>query len=164
MKIENQVNTIQQGKRLVELGIAPNSLFSYFGSENMRLKDNATSMDYGSWIFIQNTVAVNNQQLDARSNVSCEIPIAPAFTVAELGEMLPDDRNHEKWQYRPFLEFYSHTDKDMWKFNDHYTRYGSNKIVVTADNEAQARAEMLIWLLENKHITPKEVTTRLNAN
>jgi len=65
-----------------------------------------------------------------------------AFTVAELGEMLPNAF------YSIFLDifkcwicFESKDDGEIW--TDHDLR---------ADTEANARAKMLIWLIENKKI------------
>jgi hypothetical protein len=71
-----------------------------------------------------------------------------AFTVAELGEMLRGGN----WQvYKPFL-----AGDDSWMFQYRWREgKGSKKKheTITAGTEADARAKMLVYLLENKLIT-----------
>lgn len=86
-----------------------------------------------------------------------------AYTVAELGVMMPPHSDYkEGLDKRPFIEYYPHTHKEEWKAYNPFTKYGSEKIVFEVNTEAEARAAMLIWLLENNHTTPEEVNTRLN--
>lgn len=88
-----------------------------------------------------------------------------AWTVAELGAMLPDfemsNSAVNKWQYRPFKQFYSHDKKRQWKFDNHFTESGGHRVVTNCKTEAEARASMLIWLIEQGHVTAQEVNERL---
>lgn len=70
-----------------------------------------------------------------------------AFTVAELGEMLPEYIKTEKWGIINI--------RITHVLNWHVSYYsGDEKILVTGDfTEADARAKMLVYLLENKLIT-----------
>lgn len=95
-----------------------------------------------------------------------EIPISegefeevyPAFTVGELGdlimEIVPEVRGNPKcaflWSQFPFREYYPHTKRVEWKFHNPWTRYRESKIVCSASNEADARADMLAYLLEHR--------------
>lgn len=130
MQLEKQVCSLDLAKRLKELGVKQESLF-------YRVKSNiAEGWFYHMW---------NSPMNDVEEKVS-------AFTVAELGEMLP-------------MEIWSeHRDTDYlwcWKSLKHYScGYGildDNNIdymtICDAETEADARAKMLIYLVENKLIT-----------
>lgn len=114
MKLEKQVTSLEISKRLKELGVKQKSLFRYYG--------------YPHGIILE----LNPDEYDCLS----------AFTVAELGEMLPTLVS--SWKQTET------TDGDIG-FRVHY----DDKKVKTciADTEADARGKMLIYLLENKLIT-----------
>lgn len=138
MKIEQQCITLEQAKKLKELGITSPSIMKWYNSSvGVVLLHNVHGEQY-----------LENEWY--------------AFTVAELGVMLPDYFKENDQQF-PFKEYYSHTNKNMWKFNNFFTGYNSSKIVVDASTEAEARAVMLIYLLENKHIAAEECNARLTA-
>lgn len=91
MKLQNQVCSLEQGKRLAQLGISTNSHLSWLGDETLRLMDNGKDgVSYSNWVFVSQTEPVNNQEADWRDDVCISKPLAPAFTVAELGVMLDD--------------------------------------------------------------------------
>ena len=80
-----------------------------------------------------------------------------AFTVAELGEMLPDcikDRNGDilfeemDRDKSDSVYFYNYVHLD-----DTEDEKAESKLLVSSDTEADARAKMLIYLLEN-NLTP----------
>lgn len=144
MNKENQVCTAEQGKKLKELGIEQIAVWSWC-PDGEDIED----------MFVAET---NN---DGEGGYFADDDEYSAFSVAELGVMLPDALHHIEDQYRPFIEFYPHTNCDEWKFNDPYTIYQSAKIVTEANTEAAARAAMLIYLLEKNHITASEVNERL---
>lgn len=117
MKLEDQVCSLELAKRLKELGVAQYSFFYWI---KRKLKKH-------------------------RPFVSClvgdhHIEIASAFTVAELGEMLP----HGFWSSKSADGYDCGFEQDLEQY------------VETKKTEADARAKMLIYLLENKLLTPKE--------
>lgn len=98
-------------------------------------------------------LAIEDPQLDA---------LLTAFTVAELGVMLLDGINSIKnkgftndWQIR---HEYKTTKRPERNYGTGTTEFG-----ITCMNEAAARADLLIYLLENKLTTPEEVNYRLGS-
>lgn len=110
MKLEDQVCSLELAKRLKELGVEQNGLFSHY------LFDNRWHIGYLP------------THLKECENYS-------AFTVAELGEMLPKGhhtyRADNGWYVPPF--------NSIKNWNEAYP----------CNSEADARAKMLIHLLEN---------------
>ena len=120
MKLEDQVCSLEYAKRLKELGIRDESHFSYYKSSIMKEYDLCTTM----------TARILND----KSN-----EIYPAFTVAELGEMLGtifDSYKRDKydWICRSF---------DLRANKTHHS---------FSEKESDARAKMLIYLIEIKII------------
>lgn len=138
MKIENQVCSLEQAKRLKELGIE---------QENYSFK----WMDEGSIPYLTDKFR-GNWSNDPRMVVDV-IGEYRAFTVAELGMMLPEDYSSfhisKSWHFRKAEFGCEHNDNTQ------------PKDVMQAPTEAQARAEMLIYLLNNNHTTSEEVNNRL---
>lgn len=128
MEIQNQVCTKQQGEKLYSLGIqfAGSYFYWHFGSVSE------------TWVI------VNKEE----SNI---FPSAdyPAFTVAELGVMLP-------------ALSHSWVTKGNSYFNCSDNFNVGISIVFCENTEAEARAALLIYLLEEKVITPEEVNQKLN--
>lgn len=124
MRLEDQVCSLEIARRLKELGVKQESYFFYEW-----YSDRATRLTCKcEWIHIQTT------------KIS-------AFTVAELGEMLPDKFT---------------TYRDSCKFRGAWTDKASDlvgKLYVTSDTEADARAKMLIYLIENGLIKEKDDAT-----
>ena len=110
MKLENQVCSLEHAKRLKELGVKQESLWWW-----TRLDD---SKD-----FILMSV-VNSCAPRIHEGIS-------AFTVAELGEMLPMSKVDSCKPNKVWVVDYNILTKTC-----------------KADTEANARAKMLIWLLE----------------
>lgn len=113
MKLHEQVCTIDQSKRLKELGVKQDSIFNWYKANN------------GYELYFGDV-----------EDVSKFTTTFSAFTVAELGEMLPV--NAISWKY----------DKDGVKL---YRCVASDNTYSSGyfDTEAEARAAMLIYLLEN---------------
>lgn len=73
----------------------------------------------------------------------------PAYTVAELGILLPSNIKH---YYLTSVKYEDGFDISY----DYYNEYLNNKSF-KAETEAQSRANVLIWLINNKYINPKEL-------
>lgn len=120
MKVEEQVCSLIQAKKLKELGIEQNSLFYWID------RGNDSKVLYG-----QNVEFLNS------------LPIVSAFTVAELGELLPTETYTQRTGS-------NNSEYANWEFTDDGNELGMGAF----KTEAQARATLLIYLLENKLITP----------
>lgn len=144
MELEDQVVSLELSKKLKELGVKQESLWSW-------------------WI---TTDRDDTPTLNRSSSKNCPIcghPRAPyfaevaAFTVAELGEMLPQEilvpNKHYKAR-RHLLRFGRYSVGPgllPW-----YIRYVFSKVThfeQRGETEANVRAKMLIYLIENKLIS-----------
>ncbi len=121
MKLEDQVCSSELAKRLKELGLEQKSLFWHWqtkielcGVENDSINMGIPMNEY-------------SKEIDPRYH------FYSAFTVAELGEMLPATMMFEKHR------------NGEWVCIDNINPIG----LVSNSNEANARAKMLIYLLEN---------------
>lgn len=144
MTIEQQVTSLELSKRLKELGVKQESLFHWCEIWELDL-EKKEMVDTGKREPIQR----------CQSNAMYRI-ICSAFTVAELGELLPrrdyqtDDNNRDTGDLASWVTFKS-DGKWHCSLTWRYTR--TNTEYITADTEADARAKMLVYLLENKLIT-----------
>lgn len=124
MKLEDQVVSLKLANKLKKLGVTQKS-FLYWDNDGK-----------GNWQII---VPLFYNSLNAKLEMFKSNKAIAAFTVAELGEMLPSH----------------HTDmikvKDGWIVR--YCEHEHNFFITQeAPTEADARAKMLIYLLENKFI------------
>lgn len=121
MKLDDQVCSLELAKRLKELGVKQNALFSW--------------NKYGTFF---------TQQMEPEDS-----PIS-AFTVSELGEMLPteDEQNYTVVTYRGPSGFWF---CDLTNFKGESGLYPK---VIREDTEADARAKMLIHLIEKGIVKP----------
>lgn len=125
MQIEKQVVSLELAKRLKELGVKQESYFNWLvASDGARLMKNPVLSTYKYF-----------EQFSA-------------FTVAELGEMLPPE----------IIVVQNHLSLDIKKiYSDGYWSIGyvlpfKDSVVFRCEREADARAKMLIYLLENNLI------------
>ncbi len=127
MKIEEQVTSLELSKRLKELGVKQESYFSH---------------DLTRGLIANSKYVASHSQLEWIS----------AFTVAELGEMLPDFIESEN----QILCLIQKKVKETWYVRYEYQNKHSIRAIVNfqENSEANARAKMLVYLLENKLITP----------
>lgn len=120
MKLEQQVTSLELSKKLKALGVKQESLFWW------SVYDGGNTKEKPGIIFTDD------------ANHGFEEDLTSAFTVAELGDMLPD--------------------RDITSFNHKGTWYCEIASWINAKAEdgfeANARAKMLIYLLENNLITP----------
>lgn len=142
MKIENQVCTISQSKLLKELGILQESQCYHYQEQtprNPNLHEYGFSQENMPWYL----TTTGKKSILSGSRVMYEYS---AFSVAELGEMLPDLFSTNR-QY----ELVCVKEDDCWLVM--YVA-GNDLLNVlhkkAAKKEADAKADMLIYLLEKR--------------
>jgi len=130
MKIEQQVVSLELAKKLKELGVKQESVFAYQGQQIVSLP----SLSPHEW-------------------AKC----IPAFTVAELGEMLPKAIKKlsvqgvpQKSDYYLYISWSDHDQK--WRYTYSNPTYNACVDMWFEATEADARAKMLVYLLENRLI------------
>lgn len=123
LSLQDQTCTREQGAHLVELGVKPVSTFYH-----MPAKDGP----HGEYI-----------QYGWSSNAT-----APAFTVAELGDMLP-------FGFESGKDAVDYGEGDMYGYSCN-SGDGETYHLEFHNTEAQARAAMLVHLLDNNLITLPE--------
>jgi hypothetical protein len=121
MKLESQVTSLEISKRLKELGVKQESYFVWMNIRNgdIELWDKTMLSDYST---------------------SVQVEVASAFTVAELGEMLPE--GVRTWKYSD--------EKDEIKWAGQIPQYDDT--FGSYETEVNGRGKMLVYLLENKLI------------
>lgn len=142
MNIEYQVCSLDQAKNFKELLGETYGLFVYM--ENKTLPSDSKIM-----------LSTHTESFKQMGKIegSTWIKYYPAFTVAELGVMLIDvsEKIIATSFYNPhFGEWECHITKESEE-GEHEPFVDANG---EGDNEAECRAESLIWLLENKYFTP----------
>lgn len=133
MELEKQVVSLELAKKIDELGFRKDSLYAYYGNA-------------GTW---HDSLVEMSMYKDSDEEFR-NAKLLPAYTVAELGEILQDG-----------MEDSHKTGFGHWtcKFLPSVTEDGSDEVVETqGDTEANARAMMLIYLLENNLIAPLQPT------
>lgn len=147
MKLEKQVVSLELSKKLKKLGVKQESLFVWVLDPPLNKKKNmkllhAPIKKWGIRLLYKEYSPTNN-----------EYKFYPAFTVAELGEMLPWEILVKENKYRKSKVY--HLDYcwlDGWLLSYEYLdeRLGGENNVIGTKNEANSRAEMLIYLIKNK--------------
>lgn len=128
MELQKQVTSLKISKRLKELGMKQESLFYFV---------NAPSIESPHW----HLYPAPQGKWTADTYWSAEH--YSAFTVAELGEMLPLTEIHDSLDGNQYGCQFSCAE-DFTDLNKGHTEF--------ADTEADCRGKMLIYLLENKLI------------
>lgn len=140
MTLENQVCSLELSKKLKELGVKQDGIFQW---RKYSLNPEPFVIFFGE--------AQSGKELGILSG-EFEYWYS-AFTVAELGEMLPDHLNFEGkvWLLKMI--------KNPIEFGLYYDTLGradyigtKNGGCILEDTEADARAKMLIYLLESRNI------------
>lgn len=137
MKIENQCCTLEQAKKLKELGVKQDAIWFWL----YPAKEGIISTSNGLYYHLHaKEIFSDNEGNEFDSEMSA------AYTVAELGVMLPTAYDTMRVD-------------DGWRgYDDNNKDYPCNLIFKT---EAECRAALLIALLENEDTTPQEVNQRL---
>lgn len=122
MELKDQVCSLELAKRLKELGVKKNSLFYW---DSHCIEELKTQGNYG---------------ITSDGEYS-------AFTVAELGEMLPDEYLTIRFSDKK----YTATTATM------IANYTVMEFYEEDNTEADARAKMLIFLLENNYVKLEDI-------
>ena len=129
MKLEDQVVSLEFAKKIEKLGVKQESSFYWvYDSQNGGILS----------LLYSDACGLCGMKYPSDEHYS-------AFTVAELGEMLTG--------YKFSLETYFHKNSNITVYRNEYV--SRERIIghgIDEKNEANARAQMLIYLLENKLI------------
>jgi len=134
MKIEQQVCSLELSKRLKELGVKQESAFQWIPYPD-------GSVRLGEW-YLQLVPTRAGKGIYNMTGVS-------AYTVAELGELLPTEQKDR-------LGFFSGKAINGWFCEvKNYGVMPFNRLHVELqhDTEADARAKMLVYLIENELVS-----------
>ena len=143
MPLEQQVTSLELSKRLKELGVKQESYFSWVLIET-KAYDN---------VGVHSTEWIKEKELEKYITAS-------AFTVAELGEMLPwrskrmGTVNNAELMCTKLVN--TATSKRLWcvaYWDEDKPPYIGFVVDFKNETEAEARGLMLCYLLENKSIT-----------
>jgi len=115
MKLEDQVCSLELAKRLKELGVKQESAFSWMECSG------DTSLQF----------CPIKHWADGNRDINPYVEVCRAFTVAELGEMLP-----------PLTQSTRSDQSGMWLC------YFEIDFIATEETEANARAKVLVFLIE----------------
>lgn len=144
--MEKYVCSLELAKKLKELGVKQESEFYWWFRK-------IEGDNYVCELWSNHAVKV---QVEAWNSMNFQFPDSKindhysAFTVGELGEMLPANIWLDNdWRY---LNFIKNKREDLGRNPKWCYRYGKKKIIRFADTEANCRAKMLIYLIENKLI------------
>jgi hypothetical protein len=146
MKIENQVISIEQAKRLTELCIECEAYFNWTYYHEIKYRKGYTML----------TTPSNREAITDMGETY------PAFTVAELGVMLPVKSGIIGWEvwYSDHLGTWQCTLRDLVKWKG-----GGDAPPIAYESEgdtmAEAMADTLIHCLETSLTTPQEINNRL---
>ena len=134
MKLEDQVVSLELAKKLKELGVKQNSIH-YWGDVNYSEGKKYREIHGEKWEVVLHPTWKNYPAISCGWTKEYMIS---AFTVAELGEMLP-------------VAYYSgRMPNEKWNCFD----YVNGSETLSEETEADARAKMLIHLIENRIVKP----------
>lgn len=138
---QHHYTSLNLSKKLKEAGVPQESEFYYQGIAQEIESGKGYTLSYGKQLTSPLIV-----------NVS-------AFSVAELGEVLPDRIENTD---RHTLYWLSFTHEETWTYS--YADIETGKLMVLkprsevrADSEAEARGLMLLYLLDHKLILPEQL-------
>jgi hypothetical protein len=133
MKLEDQCCAVEQARELVRLGVNIETCFEW-----VRLESDCIDYQLDNWT---EPVLMSREMREA-----CEAHIVfhyPAPTVGELGVLLGK------------FTVMKYANDKCWRLYD--DKGILRKCISQVNNEAQARADALIWLIRDNYITPGEL-------
>lgn len=131
MKLENQVTSLKLSKKLKELGVKQESL-CYWDNKDIKVNGHSPEYDEGGYAGEYETYPSTAKEIDW---------LCSAFTVAELGEMLPIGYIN--------IRITDTFDKARYVCRRDRVDSPSNQY---ASTEAEARGKMLIHILEKEKL------------
>lgn len=129
MTLEQQVTSLEISKRLKELGVKQGSIFVW-----------------------QQPTKWHQHEVIPKPRIRKQLTVS-AFTVAELGEMLPKNENIVTMFFSNGHCQIAFQDTPFKIGKTQVSRWGAAGQGIEAPTEADARGKMLIYLLENHLIT-----------
>ena len=132
MKLEQQVVSLELAKKLKSLNVKQESLFVWSKQEDLK----NWKCEYRKYFAV-----------DMRRDIA-------AYTVAELGELLPTEQNNR-------MGFFSGRAINGWFCevkNYGVMPFERLHVELQHDTEANARAAMLVYLIENELLDPKTLS------
>lgn len=144
MKIEQQVASLELSRRLKELGVKADSYFGWYQFKDSDKENEWTVSD----IKLIANLAESMEMANTTANTKFSLEYIPAYTVAEIGEMLKETIGEIP------TSMFRNT---IWMGGDIQKWYGTLETknrdnAIYAQTEADARARMLIYLLDNNLI------------
>lgn len=145
MKLEQQVVSLELAKKMKELGFKQESLW-YWWEDTDNIGSAYLEIDESQLNITQQPELLYDYKGVAKTSNH----IISAYSVAELGEMLPAQVKNEKTRN---VDCLSCTKNVYGKYIVRYHSSFSTPLVeIFADTEADARAKMLIYLKDNNLI------------
>ena len=154
MKLEQQVVSLELAKKLKELGVPQKSIFWWVANIEKLMDENPDDIMHDERGVISHPIDTGKKyhpEIELRFYGNSK-PVGretyPAYTVAELGELLPTEQNDR-------LGFFSGRAINGWFCevkNYGVMPFERLHVELQHDIEANARAAMLIYLIENNLI------------
>lgn len=151
MKLENKYSTVEQSKRLKELGVVQGKSERYWYTG-----DTGNNVDH-----------LNITPANYTPDDLCH----SAFDVAELGVMLPYEafgenleelfKSHREYNRRGIYGYSIWPFKNIWRFRTPIMTNEQQDDPPNYSTEAQVRAALLIHLIENDIVSVDEINQRL---
>ena len=132
MKIENQLTNLELSRKLEKLGVKQESLWWWIDG-HLKVIDGRNTT-------VEPYILLDSEMEELKSREPIVMGYYSAFTVAELGEMLPERYSTVK-QFGKYRCFKIQNGDENGRF--------TAQISDDAKTEANARAKMLIYLIEN---------------
>ena len=163
MKLQYQVCSLEQAKKLKELGVKQKSTWYHqFDQHNASAPQYLSLFHHG-----QGEEEFWKAGMGAYSDIDISDfseQYYAAFTVAELGVMLPNGSQIGGAQIVSGRSFHPYEFEGPWFCEANHTIESDKPVMLLfGSTEAQVRAAALIRLLESGKITPEEVNNRLTS-
>lgn len=148
MNLSKQVCNIEIAKKLYKLGVSQNSIFKYV---NNWANPRCEPINDGEHIILS-----DEMHLTYRTGLKrgYEVNFIAAYTVAELGVLIPSNFILPKHVSHTIVE--KGEIPEMWSFYDRESSYSN------FENEADARGQLLIDLIEVCNIDISKINSKLD--